>query len=162
DHKTDDNFRAQLKYAPLYLDRREALQYFADKNMTKDLSLGLNDKYYGIRSFTLDRLGEVENAMTDTTLQQTVEHIAKTDNDNKTKAKALTMLASLRNVKYQSLFEKGIDDSSYSIAGASLIGLSNLNPSNAYSLATKYAQDAKGDLNEIVTTIFMLTGNPAD
>lgn len=162
DHKTDDNFRMQLKYAPLYADRREALQYFADKNMTKDLSLGLNDKYYGIRSFTLDRLGEVENAMADTALQQTVEHIAQTDNDNKTKAKALTLLAALRNVKYQPLFEKGINDSSYSVAGASLIGLSNLNPSNAYSLATKHAQDARGDLNEIVTTIFILTGNPAD
>ncbi|MFT4152448.1 M1 family metallopeptidase [Parafilimonas sp.] len=162
DHKTDDNFRAQLKYAPLYADRREALQYFADKNMTKDLSLGLNDAYYGIRSFTLDRLGEVEGAMKDTALQQSFVHIAQTETDNKTKAKALTLLASVASPAYKPLFEKGINDSSYSVAGASLIGLSNLDPSGSYALAAKYAQDARGDLNEIVTTIFMLTGKPDD
>ena len=162
DHKTGDNYKAQLKYAPLYVDRREALQYFADSNMVKDLSLGLNDKYYGIRSFTLDRLGEKEEIFSDSTIMNGIEQVAQTDADNKTKGKALTLLASTANPKYKYLFEKGIDDSSYSVAGGSLFGLINLEPGNAYTLANKYLPDAKGDLSEMVITIFLLVGKPED
>lgn len=162
DHKTADNYRAQLKYAPLYVDRREALQYFADSNMVNDLALGLKDKYSGIRSFTLDRLGENAAALADSTLKQSLEQIAQTDTDNKTKAKAITLLAARPDPKYKYLFDKGIGDSSYSVAGASLIGLSNLDPANAYTLAKKNVVDAKGDLEEIAATIIVLSSRPED
>lgn len=162
DHKTADNYRAQLKYASLYVDRREALQYFADSNMVNDLALGLKDKYSGIRSFTLDRLGENAAALADSTLKQSIEQIAQTDTDNKTKAKAITLLAARPDPKYKYLFDKGINDSSYSVAGASLIGLSNLDPANAYTLAKKYVVDAKGDLDEIATTIIVLSSKQED
>jgi len=162
DHKTADNYRAQLKYAPLYLDRREALQYFADSNMIKDLALGLKDKYSGIRSFTLDKIGENTAAMADSTLKIDIEQVAQNEADNKTRAKAITLLAARPDAKYKYLFDKGISDSSYSVAGASLIGLSNLDPANAYTLAKKYIADARGDLNEIATTILVLSSKPED
>ncbi len=162
DHKTAENYKAQLKYAPLYVDRREALQYFADSSMIKDLSMGLNDKYSGIRSFTLDKLGEDANILSDSIVINTIEQLAQNETDNKTKGKALSFLAATANPKYKYLFEKGIDDSSYSVAGASLFGLTNIEPANAYSLANKYLPDAKGDLGEMVTTIFILVGKPED
>ena len=45
--------------------------------MLYDLSLGLNDKYYGIRSFTLDKLKANPAALTNETILQTVERIAQ-------------------------------------------------------------------------------------
>src|SRR5690242_11452022 len=52
DNKSADEFIQQYKYAPKYLDRREALDYFGKNNMN-ELSLGLKDKYAGLRLFTL-------------------------------------------------------------------------------------------------------------
>ena len=76
DHKTADNYRAQWKYAPLYVDRREAIDYFGDNKMLNELSLGLNDKYYGIRSFTLDKMKDMPDALSNASILQTVQRIA--------------------------------------------------------------------------------------
>ena len=55
DNKSADEFIQQYKYAPIYLDRKEALAYFS-KNKMSDLADGLNDKYHGLRLFTLNEI----------------------------------------------------------------------------------------------------------
>ncbi|MEO8862248.1 MAG: M1 family metallopeptidase, partial [Ginsengibacter sp.] len=55
DNKSAEEFQQQFKYAPLYLDRKEALQYFAD-NKLSNLAMGLSDKYHGLRLFTLEKI----------------------------------------------------------------------------------------------------------
>jgi aminopeptidase N len=86
DNKTKENFIAQFKYAPLYVDRREALEYFA-KNDMPELLLGLKDKYPGIRSYTLDLLSEDSVLLTNQSTLDSVEKIARTETERKTKAK---------------------------------------------------------------------------
>ncbi|MEJ7672415.1 MAG: hypothetical protein WKF59_06835 [Chitinophagaceae bacterium] len=54
ENKTSENYIHQYKYAPNYVDRREALDYFS-KNKMKELSEGLNDRYEGLRQFTLNK-----------------------------------------------------------------------------------------------------------
>ncbi len=162
DHKTADNYRAQWKYAPLYVDRREAIDYFGDNKMLTELSLGLNDKYYGIRSFTLDKMKEIPEALSNASGLQTVQRIATNDEHNRTKARAIDMLAATKDPQYKSIFEKAVNDSSYTVAGAALEGLSNLDSANAYTLAKKYAADAKGDLADAVNAILISQGGEAD
>ncbi len=162
DHKTADNYRAQWKYAPLYVDRREAIDYFGDNKMLTELSLGLNDKYYGIRSFTLDKMKEIPEALSNASVLQTVQRIATNDEHNRTKARAIDMLAATKDPYYKSIFEKAVNDSSYTVAGAALEGLSNLDSANAYTLAKKYAADAKGDLADAVNAILISQGGEAD
>ena len=120
DHKTADNYKAQWKYAPLFVDRHEAIQYFADNNMVYDLSLGLNDKYYGIRSFTLDKLKANPAALSNQDILSTVERIAQNDEHNRTKSRAIAMLASTKDPKYKTYYDKAVNDSSYTVAGAAL------------------------------------------
>ena len=55
DNKSADEFEQQYQYAANYLDRREALEYFA-KNKLSALAMGLNDKYAGLRLFTLQKV----------------------------------------------------------------------------------------------------------
>ncbi len=160
DNKTPENFIAQIKYAPLYVDRREALEYFAKKNMN-ELALGLVDKYYGIRSFTLDKYKAKQNLITADVLSS-IEKIATSDPDKRTQAKALTILAAQKNEKYKAWFVKYAGDSSYSIAGAALKGLSNLDPTNGYELAKKYSIDAKGDLADVSYEIMTNNGSEND
>ncbi|HEY6977564.1 MAG TPA: M1 family metallopeptidase [Chitinophagaceae bacterium] len=161
DNKTAENYIAQMKYAPLYLDRREALAYFA-KNKMPELLLGLKDKFAGLRSFTLEQI-ENESAFIDNTAAlQAIEDIVKTDSDRKVKAAALEVLGNTEDAKYKPLFEHYVNDSSYSIAGAALEGLIYLDSANAFTLAKKFSTDAKGKLGEVVAGIMMKSGSEAD
>jgi len=160
DHKSAEEFEQQYKYAPNYLDRREALEYFAD-NKLSTLSIGLNDKYSGLRLFTLEKLEEASSFHVPSVLS-IIERMADKDPDKKVQAKALELLAKLADNKYQPLFEKYINDSSYSVSGAALLGLTNLEPSQAYTLAKKYSNDALGKLGEVVAEIISKNGSEDD
>jgi aminopeptidase N len=160
DNKTADNYIAQIKYAPLYLDRREALTYFAKKHM-KELAAGLNDKYAGLRSFTLDKL-KTDSSLWNADILKTVETIANTEPDRKTKAKAIELLSATKDPKYKALFAKYVSDSSYSVSGAALEGLNNLDPVNAYALAKKYNSDAKGKLEDVISNVIADNGSESD
>ena len=160
DNKTTENYLHQIKYAPLYLDRKEALDFFAKKGMP-ELMTGLTDKYAPLRRNTITKLS-TSKLKTDTKVIQAIENIANTDKDKKTKAAAISFLAKTNDVKYRSLYEKNINDSSYSVAGAALEGLLGLEPAKAYDLAKKYSVDAKGDLGDVVGEIIMSQGTEAD
>ena len=160
DHKSAEEFQQQYKYAPNYLDRREALEYFAN-NKLGTLSVGLNDKYSGLRLFTLENLEEANSYHVPSVLT-TIEQMAAKDPDKKVQAKALELLAKLADNKYQPLFEKYINDSSYSVSGAALQSLTTLEPSKAYTLAKKYSNDALGKLGEVVAEIISKNGSEDD
>ncbi len=161
DNKTADNYIAQIKYAPLYLDRREALEYFAKNNMP-DLLTGLTDKFPGLRTFTLEKISEDSALLADATVLKSIELLIKTEPDRKTKAQAIEALAKTLDAAYKPLYNQYINDSSYSIAGAALEGLNNLDPANAYTLSQKYMNDAKGKLGEVVALAIMQKGGETD
>ena len=160
DNKTAENYVHQIKYAPLYLDRKEALDYFAKKGMP-ELMIGLTDKYAPLRNSTISKL-KSSKLSGDVKVIEAIEKIANTDKDRITKASAISFLAKTADAKYKPLYEKNINDSSYSVSGASLEGLEALEPSKAYELAKKYSNDAKGDLGNMVSDIIMTQGIEAD
>ncbi len=160
ENKSTENYIHQWKYAGNYLDRREVLDYFSKKKM-KELAEGLNDKYEGLRIFTLDKLGANRALLTADVLNK-VEQLANNDPAKKVKAKALDILVEQNDNKYLSLFTKAVSDSSYSVAGAGLEGLSKLDPANSYALAKKYSNDAKGKLGNVISATFMNSGTEAD
>lgn len=162
DHKTADNYKAQWKYAPLFMDRREAIAYFAANKMPYELSLGLSDKYYAIRSFTLDNMKQDTSTLSNAETLRIIERIAQNDEHNRTKSRAIALLAATKDKRYKYIFDKDINDSSYSVAGAALEGLGNVDSANAYILAKKYAADAKGDLAEATGDVIVSAGNEAD
>jgi aminopeptidase N len=160
DNKTATNFIYQLKFAPNYLDRKEALEYF-DKTGMKELAFGLQDKYPGLRRYTIVHLADSKYAK-DPDIIKSIENIAATEKDKKTQAAAIKYLAQLNDSKYLSLFNQYIDDSSYSVAGAALEGLRALEPTKVYALAKKYRDDAKGTLGEVVMAIYVDNGAEDD
>jgi aminopeptidase N len=160
DHKNADEYEQQYKYGPNYLDRREALEYFA-KNKLSNLAVGLNDKYWGLRLLTLENLDNTKGYSVPAVLA-TIEQLATKDPNKKVQAKAIEILAKQADKKYQPLFEKYVTDSSYSVSGAALEGLANLEPEEAYMLAKKYSNDALGKLGDVVSDIIMKTASPED
>jgi aminopeptidase N len=160
DNKTAEEFEQQYKYAGNYMDRKEALEYFAD-NKLSNLAIGLNDKYHGLRLFTLQKI-DAAKGYTVPAVLNTIEQIADKDPDKLVQAKALDILVKLKEKKYEPLFTKYVNDSSYSVSGAALDGLSKLEPMQAYSFAKKYSKDARGKLGSVVTKILMANATEDD
>jgi aminopeptidase N len=160
DNKTAENYVHQINYAPNYLYRREALDYFAKKEMP-ELTTGLTDKYAPLRASTIKKI-EASKMAEDAKIIETIEKIANTDKDRKTKAAAIAYLAKTSDAKYKMLYDKNINDSSYSVAGAALEGLIGLDPAKGYELAKKYSKDAKGDLGNVVNEVIIKEGTEAD
>jgi aminopeptidase N len=160
ENKTSENYIHQYKYAANYVDRREALDYFS-KNKMAELSQGLNDRYEGLRQFTLDKYNMNKSLVTPEILTR-IEKMVNDDSHKRVKAKALEILVKQNDKKYLPLFTRYVTDSSYSVSGAALEGLTKLDPANAYSLAKKYSVDAKGKLGSVVSATMLVSGTEED
>ena len=160
DNKTEDNFKAQWKYAKNYMDRKEAIDFFAKKSMP-EIAKGLNDKFHGIRTLTISKLAATPYK-TDKVVLEEVERIAKTDPNKKTKAAAIGFLVKNGDAKYLPIYEAAVTDSSYSVAAAALKGLVAKDAANGYTLAKKYSTDAKGPLSNAIIDIVIAEGTEAD
>src|ERR1035437_9243287 len=159
DNKTAENFIEQWKNGANYLDRKEALDYFS-KNKMKELAEGLNDRYHGLRLYTLNKIDQSKNITPD--VLSIIETLANRDADKLVQAKAIEILARQNDKKYLPLFTKYVSDSSYSVSGAALEGLSKLDPASAYTLAKKYSADAKGKLGSVVSAALISNGTEDD
>lgn len=160
DNKTPDEFLQQYKYAGNYMDRKEAIEYFAE-NKSSNLAIGLGDKYHGLRLLTLEEIDKTKGYQVPAVLT-TVEQMADKDPDKLVQAKAMEILVKLNNKKYEPLFQKYVNDSSYSVSGAALDGLIKLEPEQAYSLSKKYSADARGKLGVTVAKALMTNATEDD
>jgi aminopeptidase N len=158
ENKSTEEFVFQYKNAKNYMDRREALDYFA-KNRLPEIALGLNDKYEGLRRHTIGKVGAL-STKADYYIQ--LENLVKTEKDKRAKAAALKVLAKTADKKYETLYQANVADVSYSVAGASLDGLSQINPEGAYKLAKQYSGDAKGALGSVVNKLIIDNASEAD
>lgn len=160
DNKSEENAIAQFKYAKLYLDRKEAIDFFAKKSMP-EIAKGLYDKSAGIRQLTIQKIANTPYKA-DPVALSTIEDIAKKDFDKKTRAAAIKYLVRNGDKKYEAIYKANITDSSYAVAGAALEGLAALDPENAYALAKQYGKDAKDALGDVVMDIMIKNGTAAD
>jgi aminopeptidase N len=161
DAKTLSEYAFQFKNAGNYMDRKEAVDFAAKK--TKDpealaiITAALNDKYKGIRIKAIQAFAT--NAPDEATIAR-LETIAKTDANRVVRSEAIDILATLKESKYKEMFIKGTSDSSYSVAGASLDALSELDATAAFGIAKKLSeQPSKGRLNEAITNAMVKSGD---
>lgn len=152
----------QYKYAGNYTDRREALEYAIehaeeDTKAAEALILqGLNDPYHGIRNIVLKNLGGY--TLSDAIIAK-VEKMARTDERRLNRAAAISLLGILQRNGDEAFLTKNTSDSSYSVAGAALIALSEINEAKAVSLLPVLEKDARGDLSAAIekVTVYTLT-----
>ncbi len=159
DNKTDANFIAQYKNARNYMDRKEAIDFFGKKNLP-ELANGLSDKFGGLKILTITKLGSSPYKADKEVLAE-IEGLTKSTN-KKVKAAAISYLVKNGDKKYLSIYQAAISDSSYRVAGAALKGLAALDSVNAYTLAKKYSNDAKGALGNVINDILLSAGTEAD
>lgn len=163
DHKTLDNYIHQYTYAAKYLDRREAIDFaLTTPQDPKTISLvktALKDKFWGLRIHTL-------NGIKDENLRREVEPVLvelTRDPRSLVKAAAIAMLGATNQEKYKNIYAQNVNDSSYTVAGASLESLLALDPDAAVTTARKLAAGplGKGKLMEAVSKTLAAAGDPS-
>ncbi|MGN6416478.1 MAG: M1 family metallopeptidase [Pseudobacter sp.] len=164
DNKTLDNYIHQYKYAGLYLDRREAIE-FALKNQTNSkaqelLKQAMKDPYHGLRIMTVSRL-DMTNSTIKAAAESILSDLAKNDPKSTVRAAAIGMLGNYDNAAYNAIYSKGINDSSYSVAGASLENLLKKDKAAAIAAAKKIAGTGKlkGNMTESVIKVLAQSGD---
>ena len=159
DNKTEENFIAQWKNARNYMDRKEAIDFFAKKSMP-ELAKGLTDKFGGLKILTMQKLASSPYKADAVVLDQIVA-LAKSDN-KKVKAAAINYLVKNGDKKYLPIFQQAVNDSSYSVAGAALKGLAAADPAGALPLAKRFSNDAKGALGIAISDVVIASGTEAE
>ena len=163
DHHTISEYAFMYKYAAKYLDRREALTY-ASKHSSEPQSYeiikaALTDPYFDFRRQALEGIAD---STISADIETKVENIATTDDHKKNQALAIEILGKLKNAKYKPLFLKAVKDSSYSVAGAGLTALMEVDDAKALDLLPELKKDAKGKLKNAIEGLEILTKTEAD
>jgi aminopeptidase N len=161
--KTLAEYIALYFKAGQYLDRKEAIDFASKNNKEPEainlLKAALKDPYYKLRIRAIKSLQDV--VVDESTIKQ-IEKIAVEDNFSLVKAEAIDFLGNLKQNKYQSIFLKAIKDSSYSIAGAALKALGDINEKAALELLPELKKDMKGRLKIAVGKVELLTKTDND
>lgn len=163
DNKTLPEYIHQFRYARTFIDRNEAIEYAA-KNIREASALqlvkdALNDPYFLIRRKAVTALYD---SVLDAATRTKIETMATRDPNRLVRADAIDLLSSLKDAKYRSMFLQGTKDSSYTVAGASLLALLELDENAALSLLPELKKDAKGALENAINVAEIFTKTDAD
>lgn len=162
DNKTLENFIHQYKYAGSYLDRREAIDFAMLSTEPAARALirtAMNDKYAGLRTYTIENI-DIRDAGIRREVEPVLFSLSSDDPKSLVRAAALELLGFYQDEKYKDLFLKGINDSSYSVAGAALEGLMRVDSAAAVAEAKKLNNSpAKGKLLEALTKVMIYSGD---
>ncbi|MBP6686890.1 MAG: M1 family metallopeptidase [Lacibacter sp.] len=163
ENKTIDEYIHQYKYAGLYLDRREAIDFISkNQNDAKALAFmkeAINDKYSGLRNFAIGKLDIKRPAVIEAT-ETLLETIAKKDASRIVRSKAVEILGNLKKPGYKALFTSLISDSSYTLSAAALTALEKIDPPAALTEAKRLSQQPmKGNLLEAVANTLIKSGD---
>lgn len=161
--KNIGQYVVQYKQAGKYLDRKEALD-FAAKNKSDNaafqlLITALDDPYHKLR---LKAITALEDTTVTGVIVKVIENMASNDKSRLVRAEAIDFLAQLKDKKYVPFFTNATKDSSYSVAGAALDALLELDETVAAKLLPELKKDTKGRLKAAVGKAEILSKTDAD
>ncbi|HRO46980.1 M1 family aminopeptidase [Agriterribacter sp.] len=152
------NYIHQYTVAGSYVDRREAISGCAalqDSTAAVDLlKTALRDRYLELRIFALHS-ADLTKENVKQALESTIFIVAKGDPEPTVRAEALMALSLYDKPIYKELIQRSVNDSSYSVAGAALLSLNQLDKPESYTEAKKLtATKTKGKLAEAISNVF--------
>ncbi|WP_114751452.1 M1 family metallopeptidase [Pleomorphovibrio marinus] len=119
----------QLRMSESGLARLEALDSLTSDHAEQgdwlqDLKASLNDSFHEVRGLAISRIGQVFDSETvSDELEGKLVEMAKTDESNEVRAAAIDLLAKTNGERHMGLFEELIEEASYVVEGAALMGI---------------------------------------
>ena len=159
--KPIQQYAYQMMHARNFMDRFEAANEAATnlKNPSARaiIDAAIQDSFHIIRSIALNSYNP---SAIDATMEQQVLRLAAQDPMSTVREDAINVLSKMNKTSYQPYFEKWINDSSYTVAGAALAALEQLDSAKALSIAKQFStQPLKKKLNTVVATILTKYGD---
>ncbi|MDJ0366625.1 M1 family metallopeptidase [Hymenobacter sp. H14-R3] len=150
----------QYSHAPLYVDRREALDaalalQTANPAARAVVLAALKDTFYGLRIAAINGL-KLDNAAVAKAAAPTLRKLAATDPETHVRAAALVALGQLKDRKDSKLLTAALSSQSYGIQSAGLQALSEIDAPTALARAKTLETDEH--LAGAVTTVYALHG----
>jgi aminopeptidase N len=171
DHKGIAEMSWQYFHAPLYQDRFEAIDFaekaLDDETAQKIILAALNDPFSGLRQKAIAALHQNKNDIrnTNATLRDAVlpQLAALITNDRNTlvQADAIHALSVLNDPAYLTIFESALKSQSYSVQGAALNGIINIDPAAGMKYARQFEKDNDGELTGAIFRVYAQNGGDA-
>ena len=162
DNKSLKEFTYQYFFAPLYLDRFEALD-IAGKNLKDSLAqkivlAAINDKFPGLRKKAAMLIESADSALK-AKAEPGLAALAAKEQNNQTKTAVLQVLAKYKDARNLPVFYSALKSESYNVQAAGLFGISQVDEAKAILAAHDLEKDNEGELTE---GIFVLYGRKGD
>ena len=164
DNKSAAEYAFQYAHAPLFVDRREAIDAAAkDQTIAANrttLLAALNDKFYNNRLAAVEAL-KLEDKAVAKTAAPALRKLAASEKEPWVQASLLGALAKLKDKKDESYFNKQLNSQSYNVQGAALRALADVQPTQALARAKTYEANAQGAVAQAVTEVYAKNGGQA-
>ena len=159
--KPIEQYAYQFKHARNFMDRFEAaneaatnLKHPAAKTI---IEAAIKDTFHVIRSIALNSYNPTA---IDAAMEAQVIQIASSDKVSTVREDAINVLSKINKPGFTALYEKWVNDSSYTVAGAALAALEIVDSAKAFTIAKQFStQPLKKRLNAVVTTILTKYGD---
>ncbi|HEV2480643.1 MAG TPA: M1 family aminopeptidase [Puia sp.] len=158
DHKTMRELLFQYTHAPLYLDRKQAIDAAIarpDDPLAEEILLkALQDKYYGLRIAVLQAISKA-NPDLKAAAMPTIVLQAQNDSNTLARAAAIEVLAREKNKSYLPLFDKALQHPSYAVEAAALLAIDQIDHNAALEKARQLQRDSKGPLATAIKAVYV-------
>jgi aminopeptidase N len=159
--KPIEQYAYQMKYARNFMDRFEAANEAATnlKNPAAKaiIEAAIKDSFHVIRSVALNSYNPTA---IDATMEAKIIELAGKDKVSTVREDAINVLSKINKPSFTPLYEKWVNDSSYTVAGAALAALEIVDSAKAIDIAKAFSKKTlKKRLNTVVTTILTKYGD---
>jgi len=159
--KPIEQYAYQMKHARNFMDRFEAANEAATnlKNPAAKtiIEAAIKDTFHVIRSIALNSYNPTA---IDAAMEAQVIQIASSNKVSTVREDAINVLSKINKPGFTALYEKWVNDSSYTVAGAALAALEIVDSAKAFTIAKQFStQPLKKRLNAVVTTILTKYGD---
>ena len=165
DNKSAAEYAFQYAHAPLFVDRREAIDAAAkDQTIAANratLLAALQDKFYNNRLAAVEAL-KLDDKTVAKAAAPALRKLAATEKGPWVQASLLGALAKLKDKKDEAYFNKQLSSQSYNVQGAALRALAAVQPAQALSRAKTYEASAQGAVAQAVTEVYAKNGGQAE
>ena len=159
--KPIEQYAYQMKHARNFMDRFEAANEAATnlKNPAAKaiIEAAIKDSFHVIRSIALNSYNPTA---IDAAMEAKILELAAKDKVSTVREDAINVLSKINKPSFTPLYEKWVNDSSYTVAGAALAALEIVDSAKAIAIAKEFSkQTLKKRLNTVVTTIITKYGD---
>ncbi len=159
--KPIEQYAYQFKHARNFMDRFEAANEAAAnlKNPAAKaiIEAAIKDSFHVLRSIALNSYNPTA---IDAAMEAKILELAAKDKVSTVREDAINVLSKINKPIFTPLYEKWVNDSSYTVAGAALAALEIVDSAKAIAIAKAFSkQTLKKRLNTVVTTILTKYGD---